>query len=308
MRAISFMAFYSNSMTAVLLFISIVSSGQKTIAFASDTQAPMWVERIVLPANHNKLATEMIFHDIISQKPSSLFILGDVVTLGYKEKKWEKMDRYLDSCRKAGIHVSALLGNHDVMTHAKKGESKFQKRFPNNNRTGFYEVTDSIAVVFLNSNFKKLSADDKAKQQSWFKSTLRSLDNDPSVRTTIVTCHHAPFSNSKIVGSSESVQKHFVPDFLLSSKAKLFITGHSHNFEQFQHSGKHFLIIGGGGGLRQPLSSSEGRLNDLSGDYKPEFHYLLVNRSAKALHLTSRFVTKDFSGLDNGLVITIPIE
>ena len=45
-------------MAAALLLISIVSYGQQTIAFASDTQAPMWVERIALPANHNKQAPD----------------------------------------------------------------------------------------------------------------------------------------------------------------------------------------------------------------------------------------------------------
>lgn len=287
--------------------ISVIANAQTRpeIAFVSDTQAPMWVETIALKANHNEQATQQVFGDIVRHRPTSLIILGDVVTLGYKEKKWSRMDRYLDSCRKTGIQVSALLGNHDVMTRSKKGEAQFQRRFPDHNRTGYYQVIDSIALVFLNSNFKKLGPDDLEKQQQWYRATLQSLDQDPAVAVTIVACHHAPYSNSKIVGSSESVQKYFVPEFMASRKARLFITGHSHNYEQFHRGGKDFLVIGGGGGLAQPLSDKEDRLTDLSTSYKPQFHYLLMTRTSGTLCFTSRYLRNDFSGFDEGLSFSI---
>lgn len=62
----------------------------------------MWVEKIVLKSNNNVQATQLAFNDILEKRPTSLFILGDVVTLGYKQKKWSRMDIYLDSCRRAG--------------------------------------------------------------------------------------------------------------------------------------------------------------------------------------------------------------
>lgn len=291
---------------AIFFMAAIVQSyGQHEFAFISDTQAPMWVEKIVLKSNNNIQATELAFNDILKKRPSSLFILGDVVTLGYKKKKWSRMDVYLDSCRRAGIHVSALLGNHDVMTRPRKGESQFQRRFPNHNRTGFYHVVDSVAIVFLNSNFSKLSHDDIDAQQIWFKNTLNALDADPAIVITLVACHHAPFTNSKIVGSSQSVQEHFVPAFIESRKAQLFITGHSHNYEQFKYQGKDFLVIGGGGGLTQPLSNSEKQLNDISRSYKPQFHYLLVQRNQQTLCLTSRYLKDDFSGFEEGLSFSL---
>lgn len=291
----------------VILAMHSVALGQsREVVFVSDTQAPMWVEKLVLGSNNNVEATQLVLRDILQRRPASVFILGDVVTLGYKNKKWSRMDQFLDSCRRAGIPVRALLGNHDVMTRSRKGESQFQKRFPDHNRTGYYQVVDSVAVIFLNSNFSKLSEDDLGRQHSWLSSTLHALDSDPAVVTTIVACHHAPFSNSKIVGSSKNVQKYFVPSFLASSKAKLFITGHSHNYEHFKHEGKDFLIIGGGGGLSQPLSDNEERLNDISPTYKPQFHYLVMNRSAGQLCLTSRFLKDDFSGFTEGLSFSIP--
>lgn len=298
---------YRASLIYVLMAVQSVAFGQsRDVVFVSDTQAPMWVEKMVLGSNNNVEATQLVLRDILQRRPASVFILGDVVTLGYKQKKWSRMDLFLDSCRRAGIPVRALLGNHDVMTRSRKGESQFQKRFPDHYRTGYYQVVDSVAVIFLNSNFSKLSAEDMSRQQSWLVSTLTALDADPAVVTTIVACHHAPFSNSKIVGSSRNVQKYFVPSFLSSSKAKLFITGHSHNYELFKHEGKDFLIIGGGGGLSQPLTDNEKRLNDVSATYKPQFHYLVMNRSAGQLCLTSRYLKSDFSGFTEGLSFSIP--
>jgi UDP-2,3-diacylglucosamine pyrophosphatase LpxH len=282
--------------------------GQTKIAFVSDTQAPMWIEDVFLKSNKNEKATALLFSEIVNQKPSDLFILGDVVTLGYKEKKWKKMDSYLQSCRDAGIAVSALLGNHDVMSNSKKGEEVFQLRFPNHVRTGFVKITDSVAVVLLNSNFKKLSGDDMTIQQSWLKSTLKNLDGDPAIQVVIVSCHHAPYSNSKIVGSSEGAQNYFIPLFFQSTKSKLFITGHSHAFEHFKKEGKDFLVIGGGGGIHQPLKSSNPSLKDLTSEYKPMFHYLTATRKGKSLQLVSHFLKNDFSGFDAGHSINVPNE
>ncbi|HWA34872.1 MAG TPA: metallophosphoesterase [Cyclobacteriaceae bacterium] len=268
---------------------------RKEIAFVSDTQAPLWVENIFLKSNHNREATGLIFQDIIKNKPKALFILGDVVSLGYREAKWKNIDKYLQACRENGIEFHALLGNHDVMGRPHKGESNFQKRFPDHIRTGYVSVVDSVGVVMVNSNFGKLTSTEIDLQQKWYEETLKSLDKDPKVKVVIVTCHHAPYSNSKLVGSSKPVQEHFVPAFLSSKKAELFITGHSHTFEHFKIKEKDFLVIGGGGGLHQPLN---GKLEDTAVKYKPMFHYLTVLRTGNVLHVISHFLKDDFSGFD----------
>lgn len=270
------------------------------IAFVSDTQAPMWVEDIFLHSNQNEKATGLIFADLLRLRPQSLFILGDVVSLGYKEKKWKTIDSYLDECRRSGIKVSALLGNHEVMTRAKKGEQRFQKRFPDHALTGSVQIIDSVAVVLLNSNFKKLSSSDIGRQQAWLKVTIESFEADPGILGIILTCHHAPYSNSKIVGSSTRVQHYFVPSFIQSKKCRLFLTGHSHAYEHFRKEGKDFLVIGGGGGLHQPLSTSPKSFVDISRNYKPMFHYLTMHRDKKNLVIISHFLKEDFSGFEKG--------
>ena len=278
------------------------------IDFISDTQQPMLVEKIVLKPTNNIKATSLLFKEIIKTKPQSLYMLGDIVSLGYRNGKWKKVDIFLDSCRKKNIAVYGLMGNHDVMFRTKKGESNFVKRFPENIITGYTSVTDSVAIILLNSNFKKLSVDDKLKQNAWYQSELNRLDSSEAIKAIIVTCHHAPYTNSKIVGQSLPVQQNFVRPFINSKKAKLFITGHAHDFEHFKENGKDFLVIGGGGGLHQPLNDAENKLPDLASDYKPFFHYLSVKREGGELQTTSHFLSNDFTSFGIGHSFTTGIQ
>ena len=291
----------------IQLFCSAAVVAQQAVAkdaelyFVSDTQQPMFVEKLVLKPNHNRAATADIFAAIEQDKPKSLYMLGDVVGLGSSRRKWKKVDAFLDNCRKDGTSVCGLLGNHEVMGRKKRGERFFQQRFPMNVSTGYVSVTDSVAVVMLNSNFAALSAADENKQQQWYTGTLAALDASDSVKAIIVCCHHAPFTNSNIVKCNKTVQQQFVPAYIALRKAQLFITGHAHAFEHFNVQGKDFLVIGGGGGLHQPLGSGAGALDDLAVDYKPMFHYLSVKRMDNNLVVRSHFLKTDFSGFDKGI-------
>lgn len=292
-----------------LTMVATLSQGQSVhntkLALVSDTQAPMTVEKIWLKANRNEEATGKVFDDIVRIQPHTVFLLGDVVALGYRDKKWRRVDAFLQDCRSKGISAEAVMGNHDVMTFGKSGEKKFQKRFPDHVRTGFTVVRDSIAIVMLNSNFKKLGKAGRNIQEEWLGHEISRLDKDPSIVHVIVTCHHAPYSNSKIVGSSKPVQERFVPYFYSSAKACIFITGHSHNFERFKRDGKDFLVIGGGGGIHQPLNQKADRLDDVSGEYKPDYHYITLQRSGRNLIIVSRALAKDFSGFSDGYTLKI---
>lgn len=283
-------------------------SAKREILFLSDTQAPMWVERLVLRTHQNTKATQAIFAEIIRIHPAVLYWLGDIVSLGYRNRKWRIIDQFLLQCTEVKTAVYAIMGNHDVMGRPRKGAKNFQQRFPEHSPTGYVKITDEIAVVMLNSNFSTLSIADLVAQQTWYQQTLVDLDNDPAVKVVIVTCHHAPYSNSKLVGSSKLVQQRFVPAYIQSQKARLFITGHSHAFERYEFEGKTFLVIGGGGGLRQPLNTSPSRLPDLALTYKPMFHYLAVKREGEGLLLTSYCLKSDFSGFSVGYQFEIPAE
>ena len=276
------------------------SSSSNEIFFVSDTQQPMLVEKLWLKPNQNKKATAGIFNSILKHKPGSLYMLGDVVGIGYANRKWKKVDLFLDSCRKNGTNVCGVLGNHEVMGRKKKGEANFQKRFPMNVKTGYVSVTDSVAVVLLNSNFSKLSTGEIDIQNKWYAQTLAGLDTSAGIKAVIVCCHHAPYTNSKIVKYSKKVQENFVEGYIKSKKAQLFITGHAHTFEHFKMMGKDFLVIGGGGGLNQPLSRTAKSLPDLAIDYKPPFHYLSVKRAGDKLLVASHAINDGFNDFNAG--------
>src|SRR5687768_3537873 len=85
---------------SVLVLIVSIPCGfaqQKSpvIAFASDTQEPQWVEKLFLKADHNLEATAALFKDVSKRGPSALFIMGDVVSSGKKEKAWKNIDNYI---------------------------------------------------------------------------------------------------------------------------------------------------------------------------------------------------------------------
>jgi hypothetical protein len=137
---------------------------------------------------------------------------------------------------------------------------------------------------------------------------LGKLDADSSVKAVIVTCHHSPFTNSRLVKSSTFVQEQFVPYFIQSKKARLFLSGHAHVFEHYRFQEKDFLVIGGGGGLRHPLSKSIFQLPDLSGKYKPMFHYLTVTSDDENLNVISHALLPDFSEFIKDFTLKIPIK
>jgi Icc-related predicted phosphoesterase len=294
----------------LILFVlsALPSIGQddtrKSMAMISDTQAPMRIEKLFLKSNHNEKATAIIFQQIVELKPEFLFVLGDVTSWSAKEKKWSAMDGYLRKCRNSGIKVSALFGNHDVMGSVAKAKSNFIKRFPDVVPTGHYRIVDSIAFVMLNSNFKKMKSKEIAFQQQWYQETITLLDKDTSVKVIVVSCHHAPYTNSKIVESSKSVQEHFVPLFISTNKCRIFITGHAHAFEHFIQSGKDFLVIGGGGGIHQPLRKD---LKDIQRDYKPQFHFLMLTPRHGYVQIESYALKEDFSGFDKKHILDLLI-
>ena len=276
-----------------------------TLLFASDTQQPMWVEKLWLKSHENERATAALFKELLSQEPTDLFLLGDVVNLGYKQSRWTLVDSALAGARKLGFEVNALLGNHEVMERAAAGERAFQSRFPAHVKTGYCVRKDSIAVVLLNSNFSKLTAEERDVQLQWYGSTLAVLDTTKSVAVIIVCCHHSPYSESKIVGSNKDVQALFVAPFLEASKTQLFITGHAHLFEHFSKEDKHFFVIGGGGGLHHPLSKKPGPEVSLDPGYDPLFHYLTVQLCDGRLKVVSRKLTDDFSGFEDGRIFDV---
>jgi predicted MPP superfamily phosphohydrolase len=270
----------------------------------------MLVEKIILKSDRNKEARDSLFADIILQHPKNLFMLGDLTSKGSDEKAWGPLDNFLNSLKRINTEVYAIPGNHEYLRTSSAGTQMFERRFHREWFYGYSVIVDSIAILMLNSNINDLDENELSKQLKWYKSDMNFFDTDPAIKAIIVCTHHAPYSNSRIVGSSEPVDNLIIPVFEKSRKSKLFISGHSHNLEYFSDSiGKHFLVIGGGGGITQPLIPVDKRkYHDLlEQDIKPLYFYLIIEKNRDSLNLIARGFKKDFRFFELNIGI-IPVK
>jgi 3',5'-cyclic AMP phosphodiesterase CpdA len=274
----------------------------RPLVFMSDTQSPIWVETLILPRNRNEHARRAIFDEVVALRPAAVFHTGDLVNLGWHPPAWEAIDGLTARLRATGVPFYPILGNHELMIFAGAGEEAFQERFPFHRKTGYVRTAGGIAVVLLNSNVWQLAGDERRMQVAFLDSALAVLEADTTVRAVVVCCHHSPFTNSMVVLPSIHSRADFLPAYISSRKARLFISGHAHAFEHFREEGKDFLVIGGGGGLQQPLlTGGMRRWTDLFPGATPKrmFHYLRIAMQGDTLVATVRMMRGDFSGLED---------
>jgi hypothetical protein len=285
--------------------------GTSSIAFISDTQSPLWFEAIPLREDNNEEATQFLLRSIAADSSiTSLFHLGDLVALGSFKSYWVDFDASTLPLRTARIPLYPVFGNHEYMPFASRGRREMIRRFPMLDSSWYSRRVGNIAVILLNSNFSHLGDSAIAQQSRWYESELSRLDGDSAITMTIVALHHSPFTNSTIVSSSQDVQREFVPGFLRSQKARLFVSGHAHAFEHFRQSGKDFLVIGGGGGLLQPLfRGTEQKYSDLFQHTSDRrfFHFLRCDVRDDLLVARVLRVSTDRTRLDTAYAMTIPL-
>jgi len=234
-------------------------SSRQTIPFfllVGDTQrTSLW--ELKIGREQNDTARQLVLNRIAEENPAFLVILGDL----------------------KNIPVFPLFGNHEYFGFHKKAFEHFFGRFPHLNRQLWYVVRfNSVAIVLLNSNFKNLSQDLINKQNEWYRARLSEYQNDDAIKTVIVCCHHAPFTNSTVVPDDAKVQEYFVAPFKRTPKAKLFMTGHCHSYERFVKHGKQYIVSGGGGGPRQKLlvSGKQRHKDQYNGGAIREFHFCKI--------------------------------
>jgi 3',5'-cyclic AMP phosphodiesterase CpdA len=267
-------------------------------------------ERLVLSSNNNESARRMIYSAIRAEQPDAVFHLGDMVATGFYGASWESIDGFVDSLRHDTIPFYPIMGNHELMFFPGVGEREFLGRFPYARKTGYMRRSGRLAVILLNSNMSALTEEERREQQQWYEKALRDLDNDSTVAVVLVGCHHSPFTNSTIVAPADDVRGEFVPPYIRSAKARLFLSGHAHAAEHFREQGKDFLVIGGGGGLQQPLLTGRDRRWI---DHFPitsrirMFHYARCVVRDTSLSFSIRMIADDFSGFREVFRLSIPL-
>lgn len=259
-------------------------SENKELVFISDIQSPIFIEKILRSSEKNDEATDAMLSDMLSRSPEAVFMLGDNIRLGFLNSEWATIDKFQSQMHNRNTGVFAVPGNHEYMLFASRGIQNYCKRFSVQSLTGYVIVKDSIAVVMLNSNFSKMSREQINIQSSWYSDILDKLDRADSIKSILVCCHHSPFTRSMIVGSSKEVQKIFLDKFEKSTKARLFLSGHSHNLEHYTRQGKYYIVIGGGGGPSQPLFDTlKSSPTELKTKADARFFYLIVERQGNEL-------------------------
>ena len=232
-----------------------------------------------------------------------------MVSLGFDRQSWAPIDSFSAWLRRLHIPFYPALGNHELLLFTEHGEAAFRERFPYASKTGYAVRVGKLAVVILNSNISKLSDAEEAEQESWYAATLKTLEADSTVKMIALGCHHSPYTNSMIVSPSEEIQKKYLPLFFQSKKCRLFVGGHSHASERFRVNGKDFFVIGGGGGLQQPLlTGAYQRWDDLTPlkTKKRMFHYLYGKLTPEGLTLTVKMLKEDFTAFYDLYSVTLP--
>lgn len=296
------------TLACLLFFICIPLNAQGSInndtvivSFISDTQDPILFENLYMEYNNNSNARNLIFKNIVEQKAQSVIHLGDLVSAAFLPGSWKEIDSFKTGLHNKKIKFYPVPGNHEYFLFPGWGISTFRHRFPYASITGYKCRVKDAVIILLNSNADYLTGTELKKQLEWYRNSLKECEADTSVHFVIVGCHHSPYTNSKIVEPSEYVTKFFVPDFLNAKKTRFFISGHAHSFEHFMEKGKDFFVIGGGGGLQQPLKTGiEKQFNDLYADARPlrMFHFLNVKLYDNRMLLELKMMKNDFTGFD----------
>jgi len=291
-----------------------IDTVQHSIIFISDTQAPMRFEKIIMRTHRNEEATKILLNTILSDSTvSSVFLFGDITAMGSIEYNWTSIDSFLTHLKIRRIPAYVAAGNHDYLLSPSAGEGNLKKRFPDFKRTGYSIRNGPLALVLLNSNFGELNQSEEIQQQEWYLKELHALEQDSTIKMVAVGCHHPPFSNSTIVGHDQQVRDKFVPPFMKSSKCRLFLSGHTHTFQHFRDTvaNKHFLVIGGGGGLLHTLKAGEpDELQDQvqwNTEYRM-FHFVRGVISTDGLSLNVMMLTEDLAGPQSVYNVFIPFS
>ena len=300
--ALTILVFWNSAFSVRLADTSARANGDTlTFCFISDTQEPLWFERVFVKYNDNARARGLILDTILALNPKGVIHLGDEVGTGSENDTWREIDEFVGRLRQQNVEFLPIPGNHEYLYSSKQGIANFKRRYPDARVTGYSRQFGSIVIVLVNSNFTELTKVEKTEQLAWYQKTLRGFETDTSVDFVIVGCHRPPFTNSKVVSGSKEIRDSYLPEFYKSRKCKLFVSGHSHAFEHFTYHGKDFLVLGGGGGLQHQLKTGkDAEYKDVFSDslQKRMFHFVYLRSVPDTLTVGLMMLRNDFGGFD----------
>ena len=207
-----------------------------SIVILADTQRTTFPERWFLKRECNQQSTCKLLIEIPGHHPSAVIIVGDLVAGAYTSAEWQFFRSATKNIRDAAIPIWPAIGNHD------RG---IRHEFSFLGKDGWYSRSiGNLGLIWLNTNSRK------SNQRDWLKTTLATMQSDPSIDHIVAFGHHPPLTNSKIVHPSKFVAQHFNSLLEQTPKFRALVSGHAHTFEKFVVNKKLYVVTGGGGGPR----------------------------------------------------------
>ncbi len=235
--------------TASAVYSEGTPDAARPLVIIGDTQRTSWLE-CWLGREVNDVPQRRLLAAIAEERPSGVVIVGDLVFQGDSETDWQYFDDLMAPVRRLAVPVLPLMGNHDYQGDNAEAIRNVAKRFPRLRPHRWYSmVVGHLALLWLDSNRDDLSGR-WHEQAKWYAETVRAFEEDPSVRGIVVFTHHAPYTRRPDIDGNTDVQSAFVPAYRNSRKGIAFVSGHTHTYEHYVISGKHFLVSSGGGGPR----------------------------------------------------------
>jgi len=235
----------------------------------------------------NDKERKLIFDEIVKRQPAFVVFLGDLTVRGSSIKHWQEFDDLHRELREKKIPHLPILGNHDLYGNNQEALDNYFRRFPQLERRRWYSFAwKGIGLIFVDSNFSTLTAEENEQQRRWYVDELERFERDKKIDFVIVCSHEPPFTNSRVVGPNKEVEVNFANPFLKSNKTSFFFSGHAHTYERFQVGNKIFIVSGGGGGPRHKVytDSNKRRYKDLfSGPELRFFHACEIKMTDEAL-------------------------
>jgi predicted phosphodiesterase len=145
-------------------FFSTVLSSQETrrVIFISDTQTPIWAEKLFLRSYDNERATQTIFASILAEEKTDAVVhAGDITGHGWLRGSWKPVLPFIDSLRARSIPFMAAKGNHDYYFLPPWGMKRFGEYIPNSTTDFSRHNYGDLSIFILNSNGDRLSIDEQ---------------------------------------------------------------------------------------------------------------------------------------------------
>jgi 3',5'-cyclic AMP phosphodiesterase CpdA len=243
---------------------AIVGDVQRTSAFE------VWRES-------NPREREAICTAAAAEEPDFTVLLGDLVVTGSSAAEWAQFDRLVAPLRKVSL-LFPILGNHEYWMAGQASLAHYFARFPALEGRRWYSARyGPLAMIFLDSNLVFLRRGAWNEELAWYREELSRFDAERDVRGILVFAHHPPFTNSRVTADEKHVKTGIVPPMARTAKALAMFSGHVHSYERFAREGKTFVVSGGGGAPRAPLSSGRRRRHEddlFDGPARRHFHFL----------------------------------